>query len=357
MTGFRQLSLSSKFTLSIVGVFLIGIGASWIVLSGIVRQSAERTVAEKGQMLIEAMNAVRGYTTSHINPLVAERLLTELTFIPQSVPAYSARTVFERLRQNELYGDFFYREVTNNPTNPRDRADTFEQSILASFTQDPTADEISGFRMLDSETVFYSARPLRMTSESCLQCHGNVENAPASLINTYGPNNGFGWEMGDIIAAQMIYVPATEVLTSAANRLNLIMGGVIGVFAFVVLAVNELLRRLVIRPVMAVATLARKIEQGAVTEGDLTDASAQRLGERGDEIGQMTQVFSQMARTVIQREAQLTQQIRELTFEVDEAKKQKQVAEITGTEYFQNLKAKADELRVKRATSTRPDIT
>lgn len=354
MLRLRDMSLSTKFTVGILIVFLVGIAASWVIMSNIVRRSAEQTVAEKGQMLLAAMNAVRAYTTGHINPLVVERLYEELMFIPESVPAYSARTVFENLRGNPEYGDFFYREVTNNPTNPRDRADDFEGAILTSFRQDPEAGEISGFRTLESETVFYSARPLRLTSESCLQCHSSPQVAPASLINTYGPQNGFGWELGDVIAAQMIYVPATEVINSATARLNVVMAGVIAVFVVVVLVVNTLLRREVVRPVVAVAALAEKIGHGEVTEADLSEANVKRLEQRGDEIGRMTDVFLQMARNVIQREASLHEQLRELRFEVDEAKKQKQVAEITGTEYFQTLKAKADQLRANRKANESP---
>jgi hypothetical protein len=63
-----------------------------------------------------------------------------------------------------------------------------------------------------------------------------------------------------------------------------------------------------------------------------------------------------MAAEVIQREACLKQQIVALRIEIDEAKKAREVAEITGTAYFQSLQARARELRqaMKRATSTPP---
>ena len=48
------------------------------------------------------------------------------------------------------------------------------------------------------------------------------------------------------------------------------------------------------------------------------------------------------------REASLRQQIEQLQIEIDEERQEKQVAEITETEYFQRLQQKAREIR-KRA--------
>jgi hypothetical protein len=54
-----------------------------------------------------------------------------------------------------------------------------------------------------------------------------------------------------------------------------------------------------------------------------------------------------MAREVAAREEQLKQQIQVLSIEIDQAKKTRQVSEITDTEYFQELRRKAKELRLK----------
>jgi hypothetical protein len=54
-----------------------------------------------------------------------------------------------------------------------------------------------------------------------------------------------------------------------------------------------------------------------------------------------------MAREVAAREEQLKQQIQILSIEIDQAKKARQVSEITDTEYFQQLRKKAKELRLK----------
>jgi two-component system, cell cycle response regulator len=69
---------------------------------------------------------------------------------------------------------------------------------------------------------------------------------------------------------------------------------------------------------------------------------------RDDALGQLARVFQRMAREVRAREERLQRQVHELRIEVDEAKRTREVAEITGTEYFRNLQEQARQLRSKR---------
>lgn len=63
----------------------------------------------------------------------------------------------------------------------------------------------------------------------------------------------------------------------------------------------------------------------------------------------------QAAEEVKKRETQLRHQIEEMRIEIDEMKRDRQVAEITGTEYFQDLQAKAEELKEKRQQKHREE--
>jgi hypothetical protein len=52
-----------------------------------------------------------------------------------------------------------------------------------------------------------------------------------------------------------------------------------------------------------------------------------------------------MARQVRAREERMQRQIKELTVQIDEGKRRRQVAEITETDYFRDLQRRAEELR------------
>ena len=83
----------------------------------------------------------------------------------------------------------------------------------------------------------------------------------------------------------------------------------------------------------------------AVEEGRFDPESIAAVASRQDALGQLARVFQRMAREVQAREARLARRIEELRIEVDDARKTEQVAEITGSDYFQQLRRQAADLR------------
>jgi hypothetical protein len=55
--------------------------------------------------------------------------------------------------------------------------------------------------------------------------------------------------------------------------------------------------------------------------------------------------FAQMTIQVKQREEELRRQVRRLSIQIDQAKKERQVEEIVESDYFQSLRAQAKKLR------------
>ena len=94
---------------------------------------------------------------------------------------------------------------------------------------------------------------------------------------------------------------------------------------------------------------------GAVEAGTFECGSLDSVAGRDDALGKLARVFQNMARQVYAREQSLRQQVQELQIEIDEAKKERQVAEITETEYFRDLCAKAQRLRQRDGKNPRGD--
>jgi HAMP domain-containing protein len=280
----NKLQLGQKFTLLLTLVFLGGTLASGAALASVLNHNAQVQLTTKALMLMETMNSVRTYTTDHVQPEIADRL--EAEFLPESVPAYSAREVFETLRISPEYSDFFYKEATLNPTNLRDKADNFEAQLVAQFQNPAAPQEVSGFRSIAGGDLFYIARPIQITDASCLECHGRPAAAPASMIELYGPNNGFGWQMDEIIGAQVISVPAQTVLKAARQSLVLILGIFVIAFAIAILAVNFWLKRLVVRPLNRMAQVAEAVSMG--------DTATEFTIKSEDEVGKLAAAFNRM---------------------------------------------------------------
>lgn len=95
-----------------------------------------------------------------------------------------------------------------------------------------------------------------------------------------------------------------------------------------------------VREVSKVIKAAADVEAGTFEPESLSD-----VAERQDALGQLARVFQSMAREVHSREQRLRQQVQNLQIEIDHAKAQQEVAQITQTDYFRELQQKAAELR------------
>ena len=257
----RNLKLRIKLNLLLSVILLLLTISMGLILSGVLQNYAQQVVIDRASMLIETMNSIRNYTSTQINPELSERLESEQVFLPQTVPAYSAREVFEHLRTEEQYSQFFYKEATLNPTNVRDKADKFEAEIVESFRNSPM-EQKEGFRTIPGGEIFYIARPLKIEKESCLRCHSLPNAAPASLVASYGSDNGFGWKLNEIVGAQIISVPSSQVFDSARQLLYLVMGKVVIFLLIAAALLNLFLKFTVTDPLKKMSHSSTKLSMG-----------------------------------------------------------------------------------------------
>lgn len=305
----RLSSLGNQFTKMLTIIFVVGILTSGLILSAAIRQKVEGQTIQQAEILIQTMNAVRTYTSSKVNPQLADKLAESSTFIPETVPAYSAREVFEEFRSEDTYKDFLYKEATLNPTNPKDQADKFETQIINRFRENVELNKLKGYRTVDGQKRLYISRPLTVTNESCLECHGSPSAAPDSMIATYGSENGFGWKLGETIAAQTVYLPSSQVSAEGNRHLLLVVAIFSGVFAVVISVISRLLKTTVIHPLGQLNKLIRDISLGQrVTLSDPANESTalSSLIARTDEPGQLARAFEHMANEVVLREQSLS---------------------------------------------------
>jgi two-component system, cell cycle response regulator len=88
------------------------------------------------------------------------------------------------------------------------------------------------------------------------------------------------------------------------------------------------------------------VAAAAVEAGTFERRQLDRVASRDDALGQLARVFQQMATEVRAREQRLKREVRKLRIEIDEVRAARQVAEITETEYFQDLQRKVSKLRL-----------
>src|ERR1700730_16452665 len=258
------MKLLVKFNLVFIALFLLGIGASGYISWELLQRNAREEIAENARQMMSVAIAVRSYTSKQIRPLLKTQMI--YSFLPQSVPAFSATEVLTELRQK--YPNYVYKEALLNPTNPRNRAVEWEADIVNQF-RNGEAKEVFGVRATPAGSSLYFARPLTITDPACLECHSTVDVAPKPMVDMYGPANGFGWNFKETVGAQIVSVP-TDVALARANKAFLaFMGSLIGVLAIIGVTLNLLLWRMFIRPVSRLSGLADRISLGELEAPDI----------------------------------------------------------------------------------------
>ena len=283
------MKLLLKFNIIFVLVMALGVGVSAYISRDLLQRHAQEEVLNSARQLMENALAVRNYTATQITKLLETQMKYE--FLPQSVPSYSATEVLATLRTK--YPEFAYKEATLNPTNPRDRADSWEVDIVNQFRNSADLKEFVGQRDTPAGRSLYVARPVRITNPACLTCHSSVEAAPKTMVDKYGPANGFGWNMNEVVSAQIMSVPMELPLRRAEQTFKVFVGSLIGVFVAVGIVLNLMIWFVVVRPVTQLSALADRVSQGDLEAPDFARKSR-------DEIGVLADSFARMRASVVQ---------------------------------------------------------
>ncbi|HEY2633833.1 MAG TPA: DUF3365 domain-containing protein [Steroidobacteraceae bacterium] len=280
------MSLLIRINLALGAVFIAAALIAGYACRSILEANAQREVFAEAGLMMDSALAIRAYTANEILPLLSARIQQE--FPPQSVPFYAATQNFLRLR--ERHSEYTYKEATLNPTNPRDRAADWESDIIQRFRNDARAREVIGERDTPMGKSLYLARPIRNEAE-CSACHSTPSAAPRTLVARYGSDNGFGWQPGEVVGAQVVSVPFASATANADRAFRAFMMSLVSVFAAVFLVINAVLYYLVVRPVRRIARVADRLSLG--------DMSAEDFPQRGAvEITSVARSFNRMRKSL-----------------------------------------------------------
>ena len=282
------MKLLLKFNLVFITLFALSIAASGYISWQLLQKNAREEIAENARFMMSVALAVRSYTNSQIKPLLKTQMI--YSFLPQSVPAYSATEVLNELRKK--YPNYIYKEALLNPTNPRDRAVDWETDIVNQFRNGPEK-ELLGVRESPAGSSLFFARPLTINDRACLECHSTVDVAPKPMVDVYGPANGFGWNFKETVGAQVVQVPTDVPLARANEAFRAFMGSLVGVLAGIGVILNILLWWMFIRPVTRLSALADRISLGELEAPDLKIRSHDEIRTLADSLARLRKSLAQ----------------------------------------------------------------
>lgn len=291
------MKLLTKFNI----VLIIFFGAGGFIIARLaydfLMQNARDQVLQQAELMMASARSTRDYTSEEIKPRLLQNPDHLTNFLPQTVPAYAAQTIFNQLRKT--YTNYSYREATLNPTNLQDRADDWETDVIRYFSDHPSEKVLKGERDTPLGRQLYLAKPIPVAA-SCMECHSTPDVAPAAMIRKYGSANGFGWTLGQVIAAQIVSVPMDLPIGIARKAFNRLLLFLMITFLVTIAALDTAVYVLVIRPLKMVADAADRVSKGDIEAPEVTVHGK-------DEIANVTMSFNRM-RVSLQKALRMLEQ-------------------------------------------------
>jgi HAMP domain-containing protein len=278
-----------KFNLVLLGIFVLGFLIAGYISYRALQTNAREEILQIARLMMESALSSRDYTTTQIKPLLETQM--KYKFLPQTIPAYAATEQFNELRKK--HPDYSYKEATLNPSNLRNRAADWEADVVNIFRNTSATPEVIGERDTPAGRSLYLARPIQVKSGTCLECHSTVDVAPKTMVDHYGPANGFGWKLNEIIGAQIVSVPMAVPIARATNTFTTFMGSLAIVFVAIFVLLNVMLYTMVIRRVTRLAGIADQVSLGNMEAGEFKSRSK-------DEIGVLTEAMGRMKASLVQ---------------------------------------------------------
>ena len=281
------MGLQLRFNLAVTVVFLVALLVTGLLSQHMLRQNAREEVIRKANLMIETAQAIRSYTVQEVRSNLEHHL--DEVFLPQTVPAYAATETLARLPSE--YDDYVYKEATLNATNPRNRATDWEADIVQEFQRDRDVTTLIGERDTPRGRMLFIASAMKISNDACLTCHGAPTEAPQSMVALYGNDNGFGWQMGEIVGAQVVSVPMSIPMANAERAFLAFMVSLCAVFVILYVVLNLMLTYMIIRPVTRMSRDANEISTGNFGVPEFPETWR-------DEIGRLAVSFNRMRRSL-----------------------------------------------------------
>ncbi|MBI5026453.1 MAG: DUF3365 domain-containing protein [Nitrospirae bacterium] len=255
----KNLRLRARFTVILLIVFAISLPIMTFSSYYILKANAIREILEEANIFLVTMESARAYVGKTLRP----KLFKELPgrFIVEGMSSTFVATNIAN-RMNEKLPNYYFKEATLNPLNPKNKVDAFEEEMVKKFRDGTLEKEWRGFKSTPDGEFYVIMRPVVVNDFDCLRCHSNPDIAPPEQREKYGTTNGYGWKMNEIVAVNTIIVPAEVPIKNAKKALILFTSLYGGFFLFLLIIINRVIKGSIISPIERFVIAAEEISRG-----------------------------------------------------------------------------------------------
>jgi HAMP domain-containing protein len=277
-------SVSDRFHRALLITYLISAVAVVPVIYVLTKYELYAQAGKELKLLGDVMGSTNPTVKNKTGPYIrAKAELTSPVVSPPVMPLELASHF------GTFQASYFVRMVSDNPLNARNLPDDQEKDVLENLRQGRTDEGIIQTTTIRGRSYLVSAVPTKV-QDDCLMCHGDPTSAPTEFKAKYGTTSGFGWQPGTITGATLVGVPIADVGSAVQNRSGIAIGLLTALFAAVLLVLNKVLERNVIRPIRRITHAAEAIACG--------DSNEPLTSRRDDELGALTRACELMRRSI-----------------------------------------------------------
>jgi len=219
-------SIATKFLLPLGALLLVFLLLAVCLSYTTVHKQTTHLLDRQTAMALEFEMAIREYVAEEIRP-VMEQHIQPGEFHPETMStSYVARSIFSKVQ--EEFPDYILKFSADDPRNPANRAGPGESEMVRFFNENPDVQQWNGEIQINGQPHLARFNARRM-KDTCLRCHGEPSDAPASLIERYGDTAGFHRSVGEVIALDTVAIPLqttqASIIIGTFRLAGLIAGG------------------------------------------------------------------------------------------------------------------------------------
>jgi|GEM_PF-1689181 len=200
--------ITTKLLLWLITSTALLLGFLWYHNHSVVDAHFRHVVERQASMALQFDLSIRKYAANTIRPQMSQRV-GEDEFIPATMStSYIARSIFDDVRDE--FPGYILKFSSDNPRNPANQAGPEELKIIQYLNENPHQKVWEGIITINGKKYMGKFGARRMTA-SCLRCHGDPKDAPASLIAQYGDQAGFHRPLGEIIGLDTVAIPLSKI--------------------------------------------------------------------------------------------------------------------------------------------------
>ncbi len=284
--GAPRRSVSRRFNLALLMLYLLSIAIAAPVIYVTTERQVYQQADKELRMLVDMVRSIQGYVAGHLRPFFMEKGM----FLSAGFSGIVATSLVAEEFAKHQPG-YYIKNVSDNPLNPKNSPQPFEQQLLSRFRADRSMGEITEVGALNGKRMLVSAAP-KESKKGCLKCHGEPSKAPDEIKKTYGETYGYYYKDGDVVGVSLVGVPVNDVQAVATQRSLIAIGLLTALFAVIFLSINVLVRRNLVKPILEISDAAKAISQGRM--------DSPMESERNDEVGDLIKSIELLRRSFVQ---------------------------------------------------------